>query len=461
METAQKGLCPKCSGNPSITIYPNIVHIKCKCGHEAAKKISDYLKDVKDVQCNSNIDTKEIEELQNKIMKAHNHICDHFSRVKCNTIERLRKEIENVQKAYEDSYNINSDILNLLNTIIVNYDGSEVMHENIIKNGDINIVEAEDKKYGYEYFQNYRVIKTKEITIKEFQKINTINVDITVTDLVLLKDGRIAACCQGKIKVFDPKNNYNLDIEAKVEWCTSDGLCQVDSGLIVTSGKGNIHLFSLTKDSAKSEFVIEEASCDINKILSLPNNQFASCSKDSTVKIWSADQPFTDIPIAVLDPETDNRANSVIYIKESNKIVVGMDEGMTIWSNETYELLKMIKGVKCNYRHPLVQIDEDRVMCGDCRIFYLVNITKGNVELTIEEEDLWHIYSMMYLKKDNLVIIGTNDGDFCVFDIETCDYKIIKGTHTSSITDMVLLDDGTFVSCSYDGLINFNKIVFK
>lgn len=151
----------------------------------------------------------------------------------------------------------------------------------------------------------------------------------------------------------------------------------------------------------------------------------------------------------------------MIYIKESNKIVVGMDEGMTVWSNETYELLKMIKGVKCNYRHPLVQIDEDRVMCGDCRIFYLVNITKGNVELTIEEEDLWHIYSMMYLKKDNLVIIGTNDGDFCVFDIETCDYKIIKGTHTSSINDMVLLDDGTFVSCSNDGLINLNKIVFK
>ena len=74
------------------------------------------------LQCNSNIDTKEIEELQNKIMKAHNHICEHFSTVKFNTIERLRKEIENVQKAYEDSYNINSDILNLLNTIIVNYD---------------------------------------------------------------------------------------------------------------------------------------------------------------------------------------------------------------------------------------------------------------------------------------------------------------------------------------------------
>ena len=108
-----------------------------------------------------------------------------------------------------------------------------------------------------------------------------------------------------------------------------------------------------------------------------------------------------------------------------------------------------------------MQINEGRVMCGDCRIFYLVNITKGNVELTIKEEDLWHIYSMMYLKKDNLVIIGTNDGDFCVFDIETCDYKIIKGTHTSSINDMVLLDDGTFVSCSNDGLINFNKIVFK
>ncbi len=29
------------------------------------------------------------------------------------------------------------------------------------------------------------------------------------------------------------------------------------------------------------------------------------------------------------------------------------------------------------------------------------------------------IEKVMYLKKDNLVIIGTNDGDFCVFDIET------------------------------------------
>ena len=240
METPQKGLCPKCSGNPSIAIYPNIVHIKCKCGHESAKKISAYLKDVENVQCNSSINTKEIEELQNKIMNAHNHICEHFYKVKCQTISRLRAEIEKVQKAYEDSYNINSDILNLLNTIIANYDGSEVMHENIIKNSDFNIVNAEDERYGYDYFTNYRVIKTKEIKMKEIQKVHKMNIDSMITNIILLKDGRLAACCHGQLKVYDLKNNYHLDIDERIEWADSEGLCQVDSGLVVTSGKGNI-----------------------------------------------------------------------------------------------------------------------------------------------------------------------------------------------------------------------------
>ena len=465
METTQKGLCPNCSGNPSITIYPNIVHIKCKCGHEAGKKISDYLREVEDVQCNSNIHTKEIKDLQNKIMKAHNHICEYFRLVKYNTIERLNSEIEKVQKAYEDSYNLNSDILNLLNTIIANYDGSEVMHENIIKNSDINIVDAESTKHGYEYFLNYRVIKRKEIKIEEFQKINKINVKSNVTDLVLLKDGRLAACCEGKIKVFDPKNNYHLDIDAEVNNRASEGLCQVDSGLVVSSAKRNIYLFSLTKDSAKCEYVIEEANDYykfIRKLLPLPNNQFASCCYMSTiVTIWSADQPFTDIPIALLDPEMSGWANSMIYIKESNKIVIGSDERLDVWSNETHELLKRIEGIKCDYGHPLMQIDEDRVMCAEFCNFYVVNITKGNIEISIKNDNLSHMHSMIYLKNDNIAVIGLNEGDFCLFDRETSDYKIIKGSHTSTIYDMILLDDGTIVSCSDDESIIFNKIVYN
>ena len=464
METPQKGLCPKCSGNPSIAIYPNIVHIKCKCGHESAKKISAYLKDVENVQCNSSINTKEIEELQNKIMNAHNHICEHFYKVKCQTISRLRAEIEKVQKAFEDSYNINSDILNLLNTIIANYDGSEVMHENIIKNSDFNIVNAEDERYGYDYFTNYRVIKTKEIKMKEIQKVHKMNIDSMITNIILLKDGRLAACCHGQLKVYDLKNNYHLDIDERIEWADSEGLCQVDSGLVVTSGKGNIKLFSLEKDSAKCEFSIQEAhnyDKTIYKIISLPNNQFASCSMDSTVKIWSADQPFTDIPIAVLDPEIETSANSVIYIKESNKIVVAMDHRMNVWSNESHELLKTIKGVKCNERNPLMQIDEDRVMCAEWCVFYLVNITKGSIELTIKDDEFSHMNSMLYLKKDNLAIIGTGEGEYCVFDTESCDYKMIKGNHRSTIRDILLLDDGTLVSCGYDYSIVFNKIVFN
>ena len=129
METPQKGLCPKCSGNPSIAIYPNIVHIKCKCGHESAKKISAYLKDVENVQCNSSINTKEIEELQNKIttsilyyMKEKNITVDDICQATKISIKRLNNLINpntkttiKIRELYYISYVLGVSINKLVN----------------------------------------------------------------------------------------------------------------------------------------------------------------------------------------------------------------------------------------------------------------------------------------------------------------------------------------------------------
>ena len=466
MNQPKKGLCPNCTSNPSIEFFKNIVHIKCQCGHESVKKFNDYFSLIEDIQCNSNIDTPELNAIQKKIMKAQNHILDYFLYVKKQTIGRLEKDIENVEKEYQAAYTRNSEILALLSTLIANYDGSEIMHDNIIKNSNIDIYDCPDEKDCYQYLINYHVIKTKDSNIKEIKPLNTINVNNYATSIVLLQDGRIAGCAYGDIYVFDPKNNYNLDMKVKVEYAETKGLCQLENGLVVSSGRGDIKLFALQKDKAECVFTIEETHVPgldgkINKILALPGNKFASCSDDNTVKIWSGEQPYTDIAIAVLDSEEHSHAESAVYMKEHNYIVVGMYSSVNVWSNESYELKRKIRNVSANGGNPMTQIDSDRIMCGQANELYIVNVEKGNVEMTIADDDFSNIYSMIKLKDVNSVIVGLNDGELCAVDLDTHDYVIHKGIHRSCVYDLILLNDGTFYSSSYDSTIKHNKYILS
>ena len=460
MNQPKKGLCPNCTSNPSIEFLKNIVHIKCQCGHESVKKFKDYFSLIKDIQCNSNIDTPELNAIQKKIMKAQNHILDYFLYVKKQTIGRLEKEIENIEKEYQAAYSRNSEILALLSTLIANYDGSEIMHDNIIKNSNIEIYDCPDEKDCYQYLINYHVIKTKDSNIKEIKPLKEVKLELEATSIILLQDGRVAGCAHGDIYVFDPKNNYNLDMKFRVQYAETKGLCQLENGLVVSSGRGHIKLFALQKDKAECVFTIEEAHSSgldgtINSIIALPGNKFASCSDDKTVKIWSGEQPYTDIAIEVLD--SDCYARAVVYMKEHNYILVGMSNSIAVWSNESYELKRSLKGVN----NPITQIDTDRVMCRKDEQLYIVNVEKGNVELCIKDEVFNDIYSMIKLKDVNAVIVGMGDGEFCVLDLDTYDYVIHKGIHKSIVYDLIPLNDGMFYSSSLDYTIKLNKYILN
>ena len=49
------------------------------------------------------------------------------------------------------------------------------------------------------------------------------------------------------------------------------------------------------------DYTIKNAHDDcITKVITLPNNRIASCSKDMTIKIWKSNPPYSDTPINVL-----------------------------------------------------------------------------------------------------------------------------------------------------------------
>ena len=96
----------------------------------------------------------------------------------------------------------------------------------------------------------------------------------------------------------------------------------------------------------------------INKLISLPNNRFASCSSDRTITIWN------DIfPIKNLIGHSD-QVLSIIYIKEKELLIsCSSDRTLRIWDMRTFQCNTVFKNVNCCHSSGLCQIDRDRVYC--------------------------------------------------------------------------------------------------
>ena len=161
MSTNKKGLCQSCGGSPSLEIREKIVHIKWKCGFICGEEIQQYYNQIEDLQSNKSIDREDIKEIQNKLLEAKIIFSSILLMKQINQLTNWQKQIETIQNAFQQAYTRNNLILNLLNTIIANYDGSEVMHENIIKNSDINIHPHNESTDICEYLNNYKILKVK------------------------------------------------------------------------------------------------------------------------------------------------------------------------------------------------------------------------------------------------------------------------------------------------------------
>lgn len=90
---------------------------------------------------------------------------------------------------------------------------------------------------------------------------------------------------------------------------------------ILIAFKTTLVFYSFTQNVFKEKFKIENAHEEqINSIISLRDNMFASCSNDQTIKIWKADEPFNPEPIKVIEEHTDE-IMSIMYLKDKDELV--------------------------------------------------------------------------------------------------------------------------------------------
>ena len=129
-----------------------------------------------------------------------------------------------------------------------------------------------------------------------------------------------------------------------------------------------------------------------------------------------------------------------------------VDGTLCLWNLSTYQCDKVIKGVDCYSYHSLYQIDKDRVIVGGEYSFSIVNIDKCVIEKIIEDESFEGVGCFLKLRDNKTILCGCNNGIFCFYDMNTEQYKITNGDHHGTITDLLLIDDNTFL-CSPDKTI--------
>ena len=125
------------------------------------------------------------------------------------------------------------------------------------------------------------------------------------------------------------------------------------------------------------------------------------------------------------------------------------DETLRLWNMSTYQCDKVIEGVDCCCNNSLYQIDKDRVIVGGVNSFSIVNIDKCVIENRIDDESFEGVYCFLKLRDNKTILCGCDNGIFCFYDMKTEQYKITNANHCYAITDLLLIDDNTFLCSDY------------
>ena len=433
--------CPQCNNHTKVYLQNDYIHTNCKCGFHSTKKTKDFIKDNKKDKFPIIMKDNTFKDIIIDINKGDNHLLTYFKIIKKEHISRLIRLMNELESSYEESYNRNKDMLAFIQILIDHYDGTIEMKNNIMDNS-INISECKDSKNIDEvikFYKEYNIIRRK-MQIEEVRCI-TEHTDY-INSLFLLKDGRVASCSNDNtIRIYDPFNDYHC---AQVIQRHSNGIksiCQLDDGTIVScSFDGSIMLGDYTISNAHYSWMFS--------VITLSNNRIASSSDDTTVKIWKSSPPYSQKPIKVLKGHSSN-VTSLLYIKERNIMVSGSkDETLRLWNLSTYQCYKVIEGVLCCLTNSLYQIDNDRILIGGEFSFCIVNIDKCAIENTIKNESLRGVLCFLKFRDEKTILCGCDDGIFYFYNMDTQQYRITKNNHNEHISDLLLLDNCTFLSCS-------------
>ena len=467
--------CPKCRNHFYLKLFKDKVNMQCNCGYNNVMTIASFLVLNNTVTHNSNAQSEAntFKEIINDIKNCYNHLNNYFQSVKTELISQLASLINEIELSYNESYNRNKNVLTFIQLLIDNYDGSKEMKSNIQNYKSFNIYKCRNTKSINEvikYYNEYSILNedlSRDDYIKEFElkiaskngikeiKTDELKVIKTISEhtsdgnsLLLLKNNKIASCFNDNtIQIFDPLNDYKCERVIKRQKNSIQSICQLSNGDIVSG--------SFDKSIVIGNYTINNAHDDqIRKVIILPNNRIASSSLDTKIKIWSSIPPY--ILIKQLTGHT-KCVNSLLYLNDKDIMLSGSVDGiLCFWNLKNYQCITIINTVFCSWVNSLYRIDKNRVIVSGKNQFTIVNIDKCAIENRVIDNSFGFVNCYLKLRDNKTILCGC-DNLLCFYDINTQHYSMIQGDDKKGISDLLYIDENTFISCSFDKTIRIWK----
>ena len=281
-----------------------------------------------------------------------------------------------------------------------------------------------------------------------------------IFSLCLTEDRRIACCSTDQtIKILNQKTlEIDLILEGHKNWVNHVSL--LDNGCLVSSSSDTtIKIWKINKDGYKLVKTLQGHKGAVLKTIQLSNNRIGSCSFDESLKIWKSSEPYDEI----ITIPGESSFDSLIELK-NKKYIVSVSENNVIrfFNNSTYKCEKSIGGVECFWQNSLVETDDNRIIVGGGDgVISIINTVTFQLETKIKlSKDVCDIYSLLYFHSNGGdVLLGDSDGN--LFQVELKELKIISiknDLHDDWLTDLLLFDKNTLVSCSTDRIVKMWKL---
>ena len=185
--------CPNCENYPTLRMNRTKINIKCKCGYDQVINIKDYLNQLK--KCNSHLCIEKSKLIENYSMKDHfllyilknfsrrfttksfilsildrityeinreyTHLLKDFKYIKNNLMNKMIKQLNDLESSYERCVTENTDIFCLLKILIDNYNDSKEMESNIVLKSNIQYRYCKNKNNVDDvinYYKTYSII---------------------------------------------------------------------------------------------------------------------------------------------------------------------------------------------------------------------------------------------------------------------------------------------------------------
>ena len=480
----------------------NLVNTICNTHN---KEYSYYCKTCKISLCNACIHDKDIISIhKDHEIESYKSILstinDNTNRLQFNSYETFIEYMTKMEGEFDNNYHDNfnkstKSLENIINTLTKTFDDFKVKMEikfakkdlvmtiikkiyqvyyddiKKVKNGDRNISTLKFLSRDYSEFSDISFRSDLDLIINKLEKIRNIlekedisnairisyayfskrelklttkikdNFKDQVTDIIELKDGRLAISCDDNlIKIFDKRGNNIYDLKGHVGGVRS--LCQIKEGKLASgSADKTIRIWDLKQN--KTIEILKEHSNAVIALNILLNDKLASCSLREII-IYNE-----KLKAQYILKDHSNWVRNIIQIDKGRSCSCSDDGTIKIYDKH-FRVLNSFKD------HDMAVLSicllrDGRLVTGDRSGKMIV----WNKNLTYTKELKQHSAGILSIKqlKDGRICSSSADKTVKIWDIDFRNLYVFK-EHTGYVNCLCIIKDGGLVSGGADGIVN-------